>query len=90
MHEIFGNGLGDVVHMRERECSVQRRHQKVIEESPSPFCTSHPGIFRLIIIWVISDFTRPQRRYVPGCGGPGCLRQILVCRLVACFFPSKS
>ncbi|KJA16224.1 hypothetical protein HYPSUDRAFT_147969 [Hypholoma sublateritium FD-334 SS-4] len=42
--QVFGNGLGDVVHMRERECSVQRRHQKVIEESPSPFCLSHPGL----------------------------------------------
>ncbi|KDR71879.1 hypothetical protein GALMADRAFT_74481 [Galerina marginata CBS 339.88] len=42
--QVFGNGLGDVVHMRERECSVQRRHQKVIEESPSPFCVAHPGL----------------------------------------------
>lgn len=35
--QIFGNGLGDVVSYGERECSIQRRHQKVIEESPSPF-----------------------------------------------------
>ncbi|KAF8063623.1 allophanate hydrolase subunit 2-domain-containing protein [Lyophyllum atratum] len=42
--QVFGNGLGDVVHMNERECSVQRRHQKIIEESPSPFVESYPGL----------------------------------------------
>ena len=34
--QIFGDKHGNVVHMYERECSIQRRHQKVIEESPSP------------------------------------------------------
>lgn len=34
--QIFGDGHGAVVHLLERECSAQRRHQKVVEESPSP------------------------------------------------------
>jgi acetyl/propionyl-CoA carboxylase alpha subunit len=34
--QIFGDGAGDVIHLHERECSLQRRHQKVVEESPSP------------------------------------------------------
>ena len=33
--QIFGDSQGNVVHLFERECSIQRRHQKVIEESPS-------------------------------------------------------
>jgi 3-methylcrotonyl-CoA carboxylase alpha subunit len=34
--QIAGDGNGKVVHLYERECSLQRRHQKVVEESPSP------------------------------------------------------
>ena len=41
--QVFGNGLGGAVHFGERECSIQRRHQKVVEECPSPFVEGRPG-----------------------------------------------
>ena len=37
--QIFGDGKGKAIHLGERDCSLQRRHQKVFEEAPSPIIT---------------------------------------------------
>ncbi len=42
--QIAGDHYGNLVHLGERECSLQRRHQKIIEECPSPWVARHPEL----------------------------------------------
>jgi urea carboxylase len=59
--QVFGNAMGGAVHFGERECSIQRRHQKVVEECPSPFVNGRPGQSSSESGWSWTDRHRDER-----------------------------
>jgi len=83
--QIFGNGRGKAIHFGERECSIQRRHQKVIEECPSPFVGANDGK-KPWTLHVVLMLTRPRaptkaRRCCGRVGGIDPLRFSGDCRI---------
>ena len=60
--QVIGNGQGQAIHFGERECSIQRRHQKVIEECPSPFVERHPGMSTRQINWTLTELYQAYER----------------------------
>ena len=78
--QVFGNGLGNAIHFGERECSIQRRHQKVIEECPSPFVMKQPS--KYIDSTSAGPLTRqrPQRRALFRSRSPCRIYQVWISR----------
>lgn len=52
--QVFGDGKGKVLHFFERECSVQRRNQKILEEAPSPFIGTDEDLRNKICNYAVS------------------------------------
>lgn len=61
--QVLGDKYGNVVYLNERECSVQRRNQKVVEEAPSVVLTEHPEIRRKMGMQAVSG----QRGWISLC-----------------------
>ncbi len=61
--QVFGDRYGNAIHLGERDCSVQRRHQKLIEEAPSPKVTRNCGR-----AWATSRSPRSSRLRYEGAG----------------------
>jgi acetyl-CoA/propionyl-CoA carboxylase biotin carboxyl carrier protein len=76
--QVIADAHGAILHLGERECSLQRRHQKVVEESPSPVVSAHlrarlgaeavalaraAGYVNAGTVEFIADFERPEEHY---------------------------
>jgi propionyl-CoA carboxylase alpha chain len=59
--QVLADGFGNAVYLNERECSIQRRNQKVIEEAPSPFLT--PAVRAQMGSQAVALATSPEVQY---------------------------
>ncbi len=63
--QVLGDKHGNVIHLNERECSIQRRNQKVVEEAPSPFLdakTREAMGAEAVALWPRRSVTTPPAR----------------------------
>jgi propionyl-CoA carboxylase alpha chain len=60
--QVLGDAHGNAVYLFERECSIQRRHQKVLEEAPSPFIDERPAARWASRRWQLAKAVQYQSR----------------------------